>query len=308
MTRGSTASFASRMTSPVDGSTTSVAAKAPSSSASATSTDSTPALRSAAIAFEVIFLPACGDDVSASLQVLRRAQPDEAVVDRPVDRAVAELQPVDGVEVPDDLVGAAQAEGAQEDGGEELPLAIDPDVQEVLGVVLELDPRAAVRDDLRDVERLVFGVEERARRAVELRHDDALGAVDDERAVVRHQRDVAVIDFLLLDVADGLDAGLRVLVPDHEPDRDLERHGVGHAAFLAFVDVVLQLQADGVAADVTDVAARLVRLAAARAEDVVLAVRIGNQRVAAVDARLAEVVQARRAGRTCTPSCRSSTR
>ena len=95
---------------------------------------------------------------------------------------------------------------------------------------------------------------------MELRHDDALGAVDDERAVVRHQRDVAEVDLLLLDVADGLHPGLGVLVPDDEPDGDLERHRVGHAALLALVDVVFQLQPDGVAADVADVAARLVGL------------------------------------------------
>ena len=147
-------------------------------------------------------------------------------------------------------------------------------------------------NDLRDVERLVFRVEEGARRAVQLRDDDALGAVDDEGAVLGHQRDVAEVDLLLLDVADGLDAGLGVLVPDHQADRHLQRHGVGHAALLALVDVVLQLQADGVAADVTDVAARLVALAAARAEHFAVAVRVGDQRRAAVAARLAQVVQA----------------
>jgi hypothetical protein len=118
------------------------------------------------------------------------------------------------------------------------------------------------------------------------------GAVDDERAVVRHQRDVAEVDLLLLDVADGLDAGLRVLVPDDEPDRHLERHGVGHAALLALVDVVLELHPDRVAADVADVAAGLVLHAAARAEHVVVAQRIGNEGRAAVLARLAQVVQA----------------
>src|SRR5262249_10504295 len=149
---------------------------------------------------------------------------------------------------------------------EELALAIDAHVEEVLDVVLELHPRTAVRNDLRDVERLVFRVEESARRAVQLRDDDALGAVDDERAVLGHQRDVAEVDLLLLDVADGLDAGLGILVPDDEADRHLERHGVGHAALLTLVDVVLELQTDRVAADVADVAARLIRLPAARAE------------------------------------------
>ena len=230
----------------------------------------------------------------ARLHVGSRAQPDQAVVDRPHQRlALVQEDAIDRVERADDLVGAAQAERAQEHRGEELPLAVDADVEQVLLVVLELHPRAAIRDDLRDVERLVFRVEERARRAVQLRDDDALGAVDDERAVVGHQRDVAEVDLLLLDVADGLDAGLGVLVPDDETDGDLERHGVGHAALLALVDVVLELHPDRVAADVADVAARLVRHAAARAEHLVVAVRIGNERRAAVLARLAQVVQAR---------------
>ena len=58
MTRGSSVSLASRITSPVDGSTMSAAAKAPSSSASEISTASTFGLAcSASIAFLVIFLP-----------------------------------------------------------------------------------------------------------------------------------------------------------------------------------------------------------------------------------------------------------
>src|SRR5262249_717099 len=217
------------------------------------------------------------------------AQADQAVGDAPVDLAVADVQLVDAVERADDLVGAAQPERAQEHRRQEFALAIDADVEQVLGVVLELDPRAAVGNDLRDVEGLVLGVEERARRAVQLADDDALGAVDDEGAVLRHQRDVAEVDLLLLDVADGLDARLGLLVPHHQPDGHLERHGVGHAALLALVDVVLQLQADRVAADVADVAARLVRLAAPRAQHLAVAVGIGDERRATVAARLAQV-------------------
>ena len=51
------------------------------------------------------------------------------------------------------------------------------------------------------------------------------------------------------------DAGLGVLVPDDEPDGDLERHGERHAALLALLDVVLELHRDGGAAQITDVAA-----------------------------------------------------
>jgi hypothetical protein len=60
-------------------------------------------------------------------------------------------------------------------------------------------------------------------------------------------------------------------------------------------------EADGIAADVAHVPARVVRLAAARAEHFVLAVRIGNQRMAAVDARLPEVMQAGEAAALALP-------
>src|ERR1035437_8728634 len=51
---------------------------------------------------------------------------------------------VDGVEGLEDLLVGAQAECAQEDGAEELALAIDADVKGVLLLVLELQPTAAV--------------------------------------------------------------------------------------------------------------------------------------------------------------------
>jgi hypothetical protein len=57
MTRGVSSSLASRITSPVEGSTMSPAAKAPSRASSATSMASTPALRRAAIAEAEIFFP-----------------------------------------------------------------------------------------------------------------------------------------------------------------------------------------------------------------------------------------------------------
>ena len=47
-------------------------------------------------------------------------------------------------------------------------------------------------------------LEEHAGRAVELRDDDALGAVDDERAVVGHERNLAHVDLLLLHFLDGV--------------------------------------------------------------------------------------------------------
>src|SRR3546814_9769508 len=84
-------------------------------------------------------------------------------------------------------------------------------------------------------------VEEHAGAAVHLRDDDALGAVDHEGAVTGHERHVAHVDVLLLDVADRARAGVLVDVPHHQAQRHLERRGEGHAALLALLDVVLRL-------------------------------------------------------------------
>ena len=84
-------------------------------------------------------------------------------------------------------------------------------------------------------------VVEHARAAVQLADDDALGAVDDERPVVRHQRDLAEEDLLLLHVADRLGARLLVGVPHHQADGHLDRRGEGHAALAALIDVVFGL-------------------------------------------------------------------
>ena len=67
-------------------------------------------------------------------------------------------------------------------------------------------------------------------RADELRHDDTLGAVDDERALAGLEREVAHEDRLRLDLT-----GLVV----HELGLDVERGGVRLAALLALLDRVL---------------------------------------------------------------------
>src|SRR4029453_1477833 len=89
-------------------------------------------------------------------------------------------------------------------------------------------------------------VEEHAGRAVHLGDDDALGAVDDERAVGRHERHVAHVDVLLLDVLDRAGAGFLVDVEHDQPEGDLEGRGIGHATLLALLDVVFR-RVEGVA-------------------------------------------------------------
>ncbi len=78
-------------------------------------------------------------------------------------------------------------------------------------------------------------LEEHAGRAVQLRDDDALGAVDDERAVLGHERDLAHVDLLLLHLLDRLLR--RLLVHDDQADARAQRRAVGQAALLALDDV-----------------------------------------------------------------------
>ena len=84
-------------------------------------------------------------------------------------------------------------------------------------------------------------VEEDAGRAVHLGDDDPLGAVDDESALVGHERDVAHVDVLLLDVLHRARAGFLVHFKDDETQLDLQRRGIGHVALDAFLDVVFRL-------------------------------------------------------------------
>ncbi len=150
------------------------------------------------------------------------------------------------VEVGEQLLGVV-AERLQQHRGEDLPAPIDARVEHVLVVELEVEPRTAVRDHAAGEQLLAGGgdrrrsgrVEEDAGRAMELRDDHALGAVDDEGAVVGHDRDLPEVDLLLLHVADRLRA--LGVVPGDESDRHLERRGVGHAALQALLHVVLGL-------------------------------------------------------------------
>ena len=160
--------------------------------------------------------------------------------------ALLEVDRLGVVEVVEEILRRV-AERAEEHRRVHLPAAVDADEHDVLRVELEVEPRAAVRDDARAVEELaarvglaLVVVEEDARAAVQLADDDALGAVDDERAGVRHQRDLAEVDLLLLDVADDALAALAGVV-DHQLRRHLDRRRVRHAALAALLDVVLRL-------------------------------------------------------------------
>ena len=138
----------------------------------------------------------------------------------------------------DDLFARfCQAQGAQKQRRRLLALTVDAHGQHVALVGLELKPRTAARDDLRVVDGLVGGLvalsrEVDTRGTDQLADDNALGTVDDERTALRHKREVAHEDFLLLHLA-----RLAVDVADFREKRRL----VGDVLFLAHVNAVLRL-------------------------------------------------------------------
>src|SRR5271165_2860207 len=83
-------------------------------------------------------------------------------------------------------------------------------------------------------------VKEHPRAAVHLRNDDPLGAIDDEGSVLRHQRHIAHIDVLLLDIADRARACILVDIPDDETECYLERGRKSNAALLTLIDIVFR--------------------------------------------------------------------
>src|SRR5579859_6912000 len=157
--------------------------------------------------------------------------------------ALVEHLLVEGVE---DLL-AIHAERIEQRRHRNLAAPVDARIDDVLGVELDVEPGAAIRNDAGGEQQLarrmglaLVVVEEHAGRAMHLRDDDPLGAVDDEGAVVGHERNVAHVDILLLDVLDRFGAGLLVDIEYDQAQRHLERRRVGHTALAAFVDVILR--------------------------------------------------------------------
>ncbi len=154
--------------------------------------------------------------------------------------------PGDGVvEVREDVF-AVEAERIEQRGDRQLALAVDPHVDDVLGVEFEIEPAATIGNDPRREEELARGmrlaavmVEQDARRTVHLRHDHTLGAIDHEGAVARHQGHVAHVDVLLLDIEHRTGFGFLVHLEHDQPQRHLHRRGIGDPALAAFDDVVL---------------------------------------------------------------------
>ena len=171
-----------------------------------------------------------GDGVVAACENGLRGRVDEIVLHHQetevlVGVLLAGRQLLEVVEELHELLVGAVAEGAEERRRVEFPAAaalVHEAPHDVVRIEHHLDPVAAVGDDAAGEERLAVRVDlalgRDAGRAVQLRDDDALGAVDDERAVGGHHRHVAEEHLLLAHFAGVV-----------ETERREERTGVGLA-------------------------------------------------------------------------------
>src|SRR5258705_5808479 len=126
---------------------------------------------------------------------------------------------------------------------------------------------------------------------MELAHYDAFSAVDDERAVVGHQRNLAEEHLFFLDVADRLLAGVLVGVPDRQANLDLERDREGHRFFLTLLLGVLVLKRHRLAAVVAQHGRDRVHRAALRTGLLFRRIRIDAENGAARTAVGTQVIQ-----------------
>ena len=148
-----------------------------------------------------------------------------------------------GVEHVEDLVRVI-AKRHQQSCGWQLPLPVDPNVQNVFGVELKVQPRAAVRNDPRREEQFtrrvrltLIVIEEHTWRPVHLAHNNTLSTVHDEGTFIGHQRDIPEIDFLLFNFFDRLGAGVFVNVKHDQLQAHFQRRCICQIALHTFFSI-----------------------------------------------------------------------
>ena len=144
---------------------------------------------------------------------------------------------IEDEEVREDLF-RRQADGLQQDRHRHFPTTVDAEIQHVLRIEFEVEPRTTVRDDTSREEQLARAVrlalvvfKEHAWRTMQLRHDHTFRAVDHERTGRRHERHFAHVDFLFLHFLDDRLAR-RFLVEQHQAHLGAQEpsNTSGHAA------------------------------------------------------------------------------
>ena len=132
----------------------------------------------------------------------------------------------------------------QNNAGGEFSAPVDPHEQQIFLVEFKIQPGSPVGNHPgveeqfpRRVGLSFIVIEEDARRAMQLRDNHPLRAINDKRAVLSHQGHLAHVDFLLLDIAQNLRAAGFAFVKNNQAQRGKQRRRVHHAALLALADI-----------------------------------------------------------------------
>ena len=140
-------------------------------------------------------------------------------------------------EAGEDVFGR-ETEGLEENGAGHLAATVDAEVENVLRVEFEVKPRAAVGNHAGREEKLpgrvrlaLVVLEEDAGGTMELGNDHALRPVDDEGALLRHQRDFAHVHVVFTDFLDRLLGAVAVV--NFQLNARAQAARVGQAAKLA---------------------------------------------------------------------------
>ena len=150
-----------------------------------------------------------------------------------------------------DLLVGAEAQGTEQDADRYLSGTVHADIEDVVGIRLILQPRAAVRDHLAEIALLaklvvLYGIID-AGRTDQLADDDSLSTVDHEGTGIGHQGQIAHEDLMLLHI---------ILIFIVKSDFDFHRSGIGCIPFLAFRDgifhiIPVQMKVDKIQAEMS---------------------------------------------------------
>ncbi|OQC53569.1 MAG: hypothetical protein BWX55_00997 [Deltaproteobacteria bacterium ADurb.Bin022] len=142
----------------------------------------------------------------------------------------------------------------QKDRYRHFSATVNPDIKNIFGIKLQIQPRTSDGDDSRGINQFAAGnnftfivIKKDARRTVQLINDHPFRSVNDEGTVLRHQRNFTEVNFLFLDIADLLGFGRftgpfpfdgTLRLKNNQPDHDLQRRRIGHSFLNTFFHII----------------------------------------------------------------------
>ena len=160
--------------------------------------------------------------------------------ERELDLVLGQQEGIELEELCEDFLGR-HTNRLEQRGNRHLPSTVNSKKQRIFRIELEIKPRTAVGNDAcrekqlaRTMGLAAIMLKENARRAMQLGNDDTFRTIDDKRAIGRHERNLAHIDFLLLDFLHGI---RRFAIHDYQANPGAQRRSESQSALLAFCHI-----------------------------------------------------------------------